>query len=154
MRTPLLLCALLAGLAACSSPSAPGQAKGDPADQLARNQLRFHATVGDTYRVTLENQCFCPLEVLRPVRLTVRDGTITEVTRLSDGTAVPRAEWRAYRTVDDIFAEIASGLSRGAQRVTAEYDGRYGFPQNVLIDYQMAADAFVGFKLSDLDTLR
>ena len=92
MRTRLLLCALLSGLAGCSSPSAPdGRDNGDPADQLARNQLRFHATVGDTYRVTLENQCFCPLEVLRPVRLTVRDGAITEVTRLSDGSPVPRS---------------------------------------------------------------
>ena len=110
--------------------------------------------VGDTYRVTIENNCFCPLEVLRPVRLTVRNGAISEITRLSDGTAVPRAEWRAYRTVDAVFAEIAMGMSRGAQRITAEYDGRYGYPRDVLIDYQMAADAFVGFKLSDLDTLR
>jgi hypothetical protein len=110
--------------------------------------------VGATYRVTLENNCFCPTELLRPVRLTVRDGAISDVTRLSDGTSVPAAEWRAYRTVDAVFAEIAAGLSRGAQRVTADYDDRYGYPHNVLIDYQMAADAFVGFRLSDLETLR
>lgn len=40
--------------------------------------------VGDTYRVTFENHCFCPVEVLRPVRLTVRDGAISEVTRLME----------------------------------------------------------------------
>lgn len=152
MRTLPLLCALLSGLAACSSPNGPEG--GDPAQELARNQQRFHSMVGDTYRVTFENNCFCPLEVLRPVRMTVRDGAISEVTRLSDGTGVPRAQWRAYRTVDDVFAEIAAGMSRGAQRVAAEYDGRYGYPNDVLIDYQMAADAFVGFKLSDLETLR
>ena len=153
MRMLLLFCALLS--AACSSPSGPSRPhSGDPAQELARNQQRFHAVVGDTYRVTFENNCFCPVEVLRPVRLTVRNGAISEVTRLSDGTNVPRAEWRAYRTVDEVFAEIATGMSRGAQRITAEYDGRYGFPHDVLIDYQMAADAFVGFKLSDLDTLR
>ena len=152
MRMLPLLCALLSGLAACSSPSAPDSV--DPAQELARNQQRFHAMVGNTYRVTFENHCFCPVEVLRPVRLTVRDGAISEVTRLSDGTGVPRAEWRAYRTVDDVFAEIAAGMSGGAQRVAAEYDGRYGYPHDVLVDYQMAADAFVGFRLSDLDTLR
>jgi Family of unknown function (DUF6174) len=155
MRTLPLLCAVLSGLAACSSPSAPsGPDGGHPAQELARNQQQFHAMVGDTYRVTFENHCFCPVEVLPPVRLTVRDGAISEVTRLSDGTEVPRAEWRAYRTVDDVFAEIAAGISRGAQRVAAEYDGRYGYPHDVLIAYQMAADAFVGFRLSDLDTLR
>jgi hypothetical protein len=155
MRTLLLLCALLSGLAACSSPSRPSELDNDdPAQELARNQQRFHAVVGATYRVTFEKQCFCPVEALRPVRLTVRDGAIAEVTRLSDGTGVPRAEWRAYRTVDDVFAEIATGMSSGARRVAAEYDGRYGYPRDVLIDYNMAADAFVGFRLSDLNTLR
>ena len=73
MRTLPLLCALLSALAACSSPSAPARRNsGDPAEQLAQNQQQFHATVGDTYRVTFENHCFCPVEVLRPVRLTVR----------------------------------------------------------------------------------
>jgi hypothetical protein len=155
MRTLALLCALLSGLIACSSPSGPSHPNsGDPGQELARNQKRFQAMVGDTYRVTFENNCFCPVEVLRPVRLTVRDGAISGVTRLSDGTGVPPAEWQAYRTVDNVFAEIGAGLSRGAQRVAVEYDGRYGYPHDVLIDYQMAADAFVGFRLSDLETLR
>jgi hypothetical protein len=153
MRTVPLLCALLAGIGACSSPNRPDSG-GDPARELAQNQQRFHATVGTTYRVTFENNCFCPVEVLSPVRLTVRDGSITEVTPISDGTAVPRAQWRAYRTVDDVFTEIATGMSRGARRVAAEYDSRYGYPRDVLIDYQMAADAFVGFRLRDLETLR
>jgi hypothetical protein len=110
--------------------------------------------VGDTYRVTFEINCFCPVETLRPVRLTVRDGAISGVTRLSDGTGVPPAEWQAYRTVDSLFAAIGAGLSRGAQRVAVEYGGRCGYPHDVLIDDQMAADAFVGFRLSDLEMLR
>ena len=35
-----------------------------------------------------------------------------------------------------------------------EYDNRYGYPADVLVDYQMAADNFAAFKLSELEVLR
>jgi hypothetical protein len=137
---------------ACSSPTTPsptGQAR-----ELVRSQRQFQSLVGRNYQVTFENNCFCPVEVLHPVRLTIRNGAISEVARVADGTPLPSAEWHAYRTVDQVFAEIDAGLNSGARRVTVDYDSRYGYPREVLIDYQMAADAFVGFKLSNLQTLR
>lgn len=45
-------------------------------------------------------------------------------------------------------------MSGGAQRVAAEYDGRYEYPHDLLVDYQMAADAFVGFRLPMLEALQ
>ena len=141
----------LAGLIACASPSSP--TSGDQGDELARNQRQFQMLVGGNYRVTYENSCFCPVEVLRPVRLTVLNGAISDVTRVSDGVSLPPSDWRSYRTVDQVFAEIEAGLDRGAQRVVVTYDGQYGYPRDVLVDYQMAADAFVGFKLSNLELL-
>ena len=141
----------LAGLIACSSPSSP--TPGDQGEELVRNQQQFQLLVGGNYRVTYENSCFCPVEVLRPVRLTVLNGAISDVTRVSDGVSLPPSEWGSYRTVDQVFEEIEAGLNRGAQRVVVDYDRQYGYPRDVLVDYQMAADAFVGFKLSNLDTL-
>lgn len=142
----------LAGLIACSSPSGPTTA--DQSEALARNQRQFQILVGGNYQVTYENSCFCPIEVLQPVRLTVLNGAISDVTRVADGVPLPPSQWRAYRTVDQVFAEIEAGLNRGAQRVVVNYDGLFGYPRDVLIDYQMAADAFVGFKLSNLEILR
>jgi hypothetical protein len=84
----------------------------------------------------------------------VRNGAIQEVTRVSDGSAVPPTDWSAYRTVNEVFTEISKGFTNGARRVFVDYHDQYGYPQDVLIDYQMAADAFVGFKLSDLDPIR
>jgi hypothetical protein len=141
----------LAALIACSSPSTP--TPGDQAEELARNQRQFQSLVGGNYRVTYENSCFCPVETLRPVRLTVVNGALSDVTRVSDGASLPPSDWRSYRTVDQVFAEIEAGLNRGAQRVVVTYDSQYGYPRDVLVDYQMAADAFVGFKLSNLETV-
>ena len=78
------------------------------------------------------------------------NGAISDVTRVSDGVSLPPSDWRSYRTVDQVFAEIDAGLDRGAQRVVVNYDAHYSYPRDVLIDYQMAADAFIGFKLSNL----
>src|SRR5262245_20345297 len=153
MATPhRLSCVLLVGLMACSSPTTPSPA--GQARELTRNRQQFQSLVGGNYQVTFENNCFCPVEVLRPVRLTIRDGAISEVTRVADGTPLPSIEWHAYRTIDQVFAEIEAGLNGGARRVTVDYDGRYGYPLEVLIDQQMAADAFVGFSLSNLQTPR
>jgi hypothetical protein len=147
-----LLSILIAGLTACSSPSAPSG--GDQAAELARRQQQFQSTVGGNYRITLENSCFCPIETLKPVRVTVKDGAIADVTRVSDGTLVPSSSWSAYRTVLQVFAEISTGLTSGARRVVVTYDSTYGYPRDTLIDYQMAADAFLGFTLRDLEVIR
>jgi hypothetical protein len=151
LPSPLLYVAV-AAMAACASPSDPDT--GDASKELTRNQQLFATVVGPSYEVTYENNCFCPIEVMQAVRLTVKNGAIADVTRVSDGAAVPSSEWRAYRTVDEVFAEINAGFNHGARRVDVEYDRHYGYPRQVLIDYQMAADAFVGFTLSDVDAIR
>jgi hypothetical protein len=153
----LLLLGLTSAVAcvACASPSWPTlEPTGDPAQDLARHRARFADAVGDNYRLTYENSCFCPVEALQPVRLTVRNGEITEVYRRSDGAAVPASQWLAYRTVPAVFDAIADGLQNRAKQVTVDYHARYGYPQDVLVDYNMAADAFVGFRLRDLEPLR
>jgi hypothetical protein len=135
---------------ACGSPTAPSE----PDQALAYYRQQFQQKVGASYRVTVQNECFCPLEVVAPVRLTVQDGSITAATRVADGISIPSTQWLAYRTVDQVFAEIGKGFADGAKRVVVEYDKEYGYPADVLIDHNMAADAFIGFKLSDLEVLR
>ncbi len=143
---------LLAATIGCSSPSDPSG--NGWRDELGRHRRQFQTAVGTSYQVTYQNDCFCPVEVMQPVRLTVRSGAVVEVIRVSDGTAVPPAMWSAYHPVDRVFDEIVAGFENGARRVRVDYDARYGYPADVLIDYQMAADAFVGFHLSDLAPLR
>jgi hypothetical protein len=153
MRMRLLpwLGLLVIGATACASPLWPSvQELSDPEANLERHRERFEDAIGDSYRVTYQTECFCPLELQQSVRMTVRDGEITEIVRRSDGFLIPRAQWPAYRTVDQIFDEILEGIDNGAQ-VTVEYDPRYGYPRDTLVDYNIAADAFVGYELSDLD---
>jgi uncharacterized protein DUF6174 len=153
MRTFRLSCLVFAGLAACVRSTAPTPPNG-PMPALVKNRQKFQVTVGSSYRVSYQNQCFCPAEAAEPVRLTVRAGRVASVERLSDGRPVPSPEWGVYRTVDAVFEEIERGITRGARRVKVDYDDRYGFPRDVTIDYNAAADAWLGFKLGDLEVIR
>ena len=145
-------CLLLSGLAACAPSVAPSPS--GPMQELARNRQKFQATVGPSYRVSYQNQCFCPPEAAEPVRLTVRSGRVASVERLADGRPVPSPEWGAYRTVEGVFEQIEQAITRGARQVKVDYDDRYGFPRDVTIDYNAAADAWLGFKLHDLEAIR
>jgi hypothetical protein len=145
-----ILAIAAATLVACASPTAPS----DPDDALSYYRHQFLQKVGGSYRITVQNECFCPLEALAPVRLTVEDGAVTAAVHVADGSDIATAQWAAYRTVDQVFVEIGKALNDGARRVEVEYDRQYGYPADVLIDHNMAADAFVGFKLSALEILR
>lgn len=141
------------GLIACANPGRPSGPNA-PGEELAANRQQFQQKVGESYRVTAQNNCFCPPEVLEPVRLTVTNGSITAAARLSDGTPLPPTSWPAYRTIEQVFSEIQKGITTGAQRIQVDYDHNYGYPRDVLIDYQMAADNFIGVNLSNLEVLR
>ena len=143
---------LLAGLAlaACGNPNGPE----DPQRSLDENRRKFRAVVGSSYRVDYQHQCFCSPETVAPVRLTVREGSIVGVEPLSAAGALPPERWGAYRTVEGVFDAIQEAFTRGARRVTVEYDPDQGYPADVDIDYQRELDAWDGFKLSHVALLR
>src|SRR5262252_7521777 len=91
LSTSSMLFVLLFGVA-CSNPVGPNAG---PA-QLAGNRQMFQTTVGASYSVRYQNNCFCPTESLQPVKMTVRNGVITDIVRTSDGSAVPADNWNAY----------------------------------------------------------
>lgn len=144
----MLLTAL--ALAACANPNGPE----DPQRSLDENRRKFRAVVGSSYRVDYQHQCFCPPQAVAPVRLTVREGSITGVEPLSAAGALPRERWGAYRTVEGVFDAIQEAFARGARQVTVRYDQGKGYPADVDIDFQRELDAWDGFKLGNVALLR
>ena len=141
--------ALLLGSAGCvSSPDGV-----DP--ELERNRDTWRAQRIDDYVVQYRLSCFCAVDATDPVLLTVRDGRLASVSRLSDGRPVDASEWEGrYHTVEQLFDRIAEARREGAHEVRVRYDPELGYPADVYLDPVAGiADDERTFELRDLARL-
>jgi hypothetical protein len=117
----LLLALALIG---CSAPFGPDEAR-----ELASARARWAARTFADYTFDTEHGCFCAPEQIGPVRITVRQGVITDVTLLSSGEPVAAENWY---TIEQLFDRIPLAAQEdGVEDVTADYDPALGFPTNV-----------------------
>jgi hypothetical protein len=137
---------LIASLIAVGCTASPT----DPETADARDRWRDRDIVN--YEVQFRQVCFCVLETTAPVILQVRNRALVSVTRVSDGAAVPPAEWSGrYYTVDEMFALIQESRAKGAATVRASYDPVLGYPTEVYIDQdERVADEERSFELTNL----
>lgn len=142
----LALAFLVVALASCGDgPTSPERRS------LEDNRELFQSRVGRSYSYTYSNVCFCPVDVVAPVRISVRNGTIESIVVAADGTPVPRGRWELYETIDAVFAVIEDALDQDAARVDVTYDPALGYPRDVFIDYdERIADEERGFVISDV----
>lgn len=118
----LLLCS---ALAACSNdPTSPFWAS----LTLAKARARWNGAGLSNYRFLSSVSCECLYEYSRPLRVTVRQGQVTEVVDIATGTARPLA----YRQpVDSIFALIRTEIAERPERLQVTYDHSLGFPRRL-----------------------
>jgi len=143
---PLLLGALM--LASCNGVTAPSQA--DTRD-LSNALRQWLLTAPPSYELTMTVKCFCPPDITRPVRVTVRDGSVVSRHYADDGT--PYLSRFTPPTVDELFEVISRATQAGAH-VEATYDPTYGHPRAVFIDGSpRVADDETWYALSPLRPL-
>lgn len=118
----------LALAASCSEPTAVTR-------DLTGALQRWSASAPAAYEVTVGRGCFCGPSVTRAVVVRVRAGQVESRRYQDTGADVPADAASAYPTVDALFAFIADAESRSAAVVDARYDGAYGFPVSVYLDY-------------------
>ena len=122
-----LLAFALAG--ACSD------ALGPDASELAAARARWERSGTTSYEYRLQRACFCGLEFLRPVRVTVEAGAVVAAVFADTGEPV-RTPLSDVETIDDLFDEIQDAIDREAFRIDATYDPDLGFPVDVAIDFE------------------
>ena len=128
--------ALVVVFAACSTGSG---ASTEPVGlEFARAKLRWAQTAPAAYQITVGLRCFCPVEVTRPVVVTVRNGQVESRRYAETGVEVDSRLATAFPTVDELFAVIEGAIARHAERVDAVYDPVRGFPISVAIDGKSA----------------
>ncbi|CAN5272586.1 hypothetical protein BH23GEM4_BH23GEM4_08890 [soil metagenome] len=115
-------------LAACSgSPLTPPEAN------LRENRARWEARGFTAYRYTLSVNCFCGVELVRPVEITVRDGAPLSVTYEDTGEPADRERFSRFDTVGELFDVLDAAFDEGAASVSAEYDAEFGYPRQVFM---------------------
>ena len=111
---------------------------------LDKHRALWEANRSDNYSFVLEPICFCPQNLLDPVKINVVDGEITSVTYVDSGNAPEHDGYGRYVTIDDLFDVIQEGIDRPAAAVDVSYDPVFGFPTdaNVNYDFRMTDEEY------------
>jgi hypothetical protein len=129
MRFNVLVLACAVGVAACSSPFGPDEARA-----LTAARARWDGRPFADYTFDARHGCFCPPEHIGPVRITVQQGAIVSVTLLETGEALDPANWF---TIDQLFDRIpVLAKEDGVDDVAVEYDATLGFPTSVRVRFE------------------
>lgn len=131
MRTRTIFAALLLAGAAlqlsCDSPN------GAPGGDAFLPWFCWTVSRPASYTVVEQRFCFC-LRGDTAALVTVRNGAITEVANSATQAPLPREQWAAYKTIDELFAMISRYRSDEEARVEARYDDVYGYPRWLSVD--------------------
>lgn len=123
-----VLAAALLGAVGCSVFTDPDD---DLATDLQRAEFRWQQAGVQDYQVVVQNLCFCGYT--RPVRLTVRQGTV--VSRVDAETGEVAPSYANARDIPELFDLVREAIERDAYKMTVTYDPQYGFPRQINIDY-------------------
>ena len=129
------------------------------ADQVAQSNLDDAKALWqfagiNSYRYTVQWQCFCIMEYVAPMVVEVRDGQVVSVAFADAGQTGEIPSPERFGTMDRIFGYVQDAIDQNAARITAEYDAGLGHPTNVFIDdNELTIDEEQGFAITLFETL-
>ena len=153
-RLSIGLVSLIPLIAGCAIFSPDG---GNFQEELDAHRATWNGGGITNYQVQFQRLCRffgCNTDLIIPVRLTVRDGIITEVVDLDTDEVVTDAPSGTFLTVDQLFDSIQDAIDRDAADIDIRYDEQLGYPINVDIDINRGVfgDEAV-FELRDLQPI-
>ena len=118
--------------------------------ELDRNRALWEASRADDYSFVLTPICFCPQDLLDPVRISVLGGVVGSVAYAESGNAPDHDGYGRYVTIDELFDTIQEAIDRKAAAVAVTYDPDFGYPTDAQLDYDTRmADEEYRFTASD-----
>ncbi len=141
----LLLVSLVGGCQLFTGPDEP--------DRLEEARELWARVGPSDYSYDFTPQCFCPLGGQR-IRVTVDDGVVSAARLASNDSPLTPSELSSVLTIPELFDLIEDAIDRKADRIEASYDGTYGYPVHVGIDYvRTAIDDEYGFTVTAFASL-
>ncbi|MCH9699684.1 MAG: beta-propeller domain-containing protein [Gammaproteobacteria bacterium] len=125
---------------------------------LQENQQKWQQSGINRYQFTVQKTCFCPLSDTLPIIFTVNNNQVIDSRYDCSKFQFIRPEplcdekpaARFDQTVDSLFQIILDGIDNNADKITVDYDLKYGFPSQIGIDFiELAADDEVSYLISD-----
>lgn len=140
---------LLAGCGATDVSNA-GEARTAPPETLEEARQRWQESQIVNYVVTAQMSCYCPQELVQPIRLEVEEGAVVSSEGLKQPLENFAPEDAQRLTVEGLFQFIEEASSREAETLEVAYDVDYGFPRSINYDgHKMIADDERQYRLSD-----
>ncbi len=104
--------------------------------ELDDNRALWDAAAITDYSMRFQRLClFCAIDLLIPVRITVRGDTIDTVTDLDSGEPVVGIAEGTFLTIDELFDVIQDAINRNASEIDVRYVEVLGYPTDVNIDF-------------------
>jgi len=118
----------------------------------SENDLLVNDNIKYDYSIEQSLFCYC-INRGQKVKLFVRADTIADVVLLSDNSHLPYNSWRQYRTIKDLFNEIAShDTSRYIVKVS--YDSVFHYPSYLYINPRtIVVNDSVIIEIADADVI-
>ena len=123
--------------------------------QLQTARARWAAQHPPSYRYVVQKGCFCPVNIVQPVRIEVRDGAALSMANAETGAPVPAADFEDVATLDHLFVLIQRAIDQGADRVEVRYDEALGYPTLISIDHiSNAVDDEVSYSVEHFEEVK
>ena len=145
----ILLCVTLSLLLGCDlTDNVFKPADNDTQSKLDQNRKKWMSRMVSNYQFNFRWICFCALEYIAPVNISVRKNRIADVAFVEGD--VPGAI-EDYRTIEGLFDLLQEGIDKNAHIISVHYHSELGYPIDVWIDYDEAiADEELGFEINGL----
>ena len=124
----LVLAALLAVACTKSSQTEPVV---DPRPGFDRQEAVWNGLGMTAYTMEQERVCFCNAP---SVRLTVRNGVITDAVYVASGDFVPAGARSLYHTVPELFALMRAAYAANPYQFNVLYHATQGYPAQITVD--------------------
>lgn len=99
----------------------------------------------DKYEMTIEQRCYCPLELVQPIRISVKGDEIVAVKGLEMAIEKEDLAKSELKTVTKLFEFLEQAKAGQPQKLIERYNPQYGYPERIEYDghARVADDEYV-----------
>jgi uncharacterized protein DUF6174 len=131
LRT-VILTAVIATAACDSDIVGPGDFR-----LLAQARAKWDARPFTDYSYEIRTFCFCPPEVNRWTRVTVRGGAVTDAQPVETDPQFPITSLSLWQPIDSLFVGLHNQMTTPTaqspyEAITVQYDERLGYPTSIV----------------------
>ena len=105
-------------------------------NDLAEARERWERHGQGNYQFIWKQSCYCLVEAVQPIYITVQANEIASAVYVSDQQPVSDSVRSGLLTIDGLFDEIEEAIGQDPDHLDVDYDAELGYPRSISIDYR------------------